>query len=108
MLAYGYNKHTVSKNYGGISLQPSNTQNIDNSFESFGTLIQIMRNDEDINKKVMAVLSLDPYKRRAILNNWLEQLCRENAPQQLTKTLSYLFDDAIAQKVLGLIKGIKE
>ena len=84
-------------------MQPSKTRNLDNSFESFGTLIEIMRDDEDINEKVIAVLRLDSYKRRAILNNWLEQLRIQNAPQNLINSLSVLFNDTIAEQVLQFI-----
>jgi len=76
---------------------------MDNSFDSFGTLIQIMRDDEDINEKVMAVLRLDSYKRRTILNNWLEQLRIQKAPQNLINALSSLFDDKVAEQVLQFI-----
>ena len=76
---------------------------MDNSFDSFGTLIQIMRDDEDINEKVMAVLRLDSYKRRTILNNWLEQLRIQKAPQNLINSLSSLFDDKVAEQVLQFI-----
>ena len=53
-------------------MQSLDTRKMENSLESFGTLIEIMRDDKNINEKVIAVLGLDSYKRRAILNNWLE------------------------------------
>jgi len=84
-------------------LQSLDTRKMDNSLESFGTLIQIMRNDEDINEKVMTVLRLDSYKRCAILNNWLEQLRIQNAPQNLINALSTLFNDKVAEQVLQFI-----
>jgi hypothetical protein len=76
---------------------------MDNSLESFGTLVEIMRDDKDINEKVMAVLRLDAYKRRTILNNWLEQLRIQKAPQNLINSLSSLFDDKVAEQVLQFI-----
>jgi hypothetical protein len=76
---------------------------MDNSLESFGTLVEIMRDDKDINEKVMAVLRLDSFKRRTILNNWLEQLRIQMAPQNLIKALSSLFDDKVAEQVLQFI-----
>jgi len=78
---------------------------MDNSLESFGTLVEIMRDDKDINEKVMAVLRLDSFKRRTILNNWLEQLRIQKAPQNLLNALSCLFDDKIARQVLKFIKN---
>ena len=76
---------------------------MDNSLESFGTLIEIMRDDKDINEKVMVVLRLDSFKRRIILNNWLEQLRIQKAPQNLINALSSLFDDKVAEQVLQFI-----
>ena len=76
---------------------------MDNSLESFGTLVEIIRDDKDINEKVMAVLRLDAFKRRTILNNWLEQLRIQKAPQNLINALSSLFDDKVAEQVLQFI-----
>ena len=84
-------------------MQSLDTRKMDNSLESFATLIEIMRDDQDINEKVMAVLRLDSYKRRAILNDWLEQLRIRNASEDLLSALSSLFDDNVAGEVLILI-----
>jgi len=66
-----------------------------------------MRCDPVINQKVSNLLNMDSYLRRLVLNNWLEQLRRNNAPQKLTQALSYLFDDLFAEKVYGLINRSK-
>jgi hypothetical protein len=71
--------------------------------KSITTLLQAMRDDPLINKRIINILMLESYPRRLILSNWLEQLRRKNAPRQLTTTLSYLFDDTIAEKVLRMI-----
>ena len=84
-------------------MQSLDISKMDNSLKSFGTLIEIMRDDKDINEKVMAVLRLDSYKRRAILNDWLEQLRIQKAPQNLINALSSLFDDKVAEQVLQFI-----
>jgi hypothetical protein len=78
-----------------------------NQFESLGRLIQIMKVDEVINKKVATVLQMDSYQRRSVLNNWLERLGKQNAPQTLLSGLSCLFDDKIAEQVLTLISDYK-
>jgi len=81
----------------------SKPQNTDKEFEPFINLIQVMRDDPVINKKVIKILKQDSYKRRTVLNNWLEQLRQQNASEKLTQTLSYLFDDIVAEKTLKLI-----
>ena len=88
-------------------MKPSVAKNNNNQFESLGRLIQIMRDDEIINKKVIEMLQRDSYQRRAVLNNWLEKLQRQNAPQNLLSALTCLFDDKIVEQVLALINDRK-
>ena len=77
--------------------------NFETEFESFATLIKAMQSDSVINKKVNNILILESYPRRLVLNNWLEQLRRNNAPQKLLQSLTCLFDDVVAEQVLALI-----
>jgi len=72
-------------------------------FESILKLLRAMCYDPLINRKVINILKLESYPRHIVLSNWLEQLRQKNAPEQLTKTLLYLFDDVIAQKIFTLI-----
>jgi hypothetical protein len=46
---------------------------------------------------------MDSYPRCLVLNNWLEQLRRKNAPGKLIQTLSIMFDDSVAEKIFELI-----
>jgi hypothetical protein len=50
------------------------------------------------------MLEMDSYSRRIVLNNWLEQLSRQNARPEMIHSLSYLFDDSVADKSLSLLK----
>jgi hypothetical protein len=88
-------------------LKSSDTKNIDNELKPFIKLIQVMRDDSVINKKVIKMLKLDSYQRRTVLNNWLERLRIENAPDNLLGALSCLFDDKVAEQVLALINDRK-
>jgi len=65
-----------------------------------------MRYDEIINKNIVALLQLDLYQRRLVLNSWLEQLRMQNAPQNLQNALSSLFDEKVAKQIMDLIKEI--
>ena len=76
----------------------------DQNFESFNVLLQIMRDDPVIHEKLLTILKLDSYQRRLILNNWLEQLRRQDANKNLSHALSCLFDDTVVVKVLKIIK----
>jgi len=73
--------------------------------EQFAQLIQIMKDDPEINTRLVQLLTLDSYQRRIVLNRWLEQLRRKSASENLRQALSCLFDDNIAKKVLTLIKN---
>lgn len=89
------------------TLKSSRIKKANNQFESLNKLIQVMRDDEVINKKVIEMLQLDSYPRRFVLNNWLERLRGQRAPQNLLSALSCLFDDKVAEQVLTLINKRK-
>ena len=75
------------------------------SINEFKNLIETALADPFIKKRILEVLKLNSFKRRAVLNIWLEQLHQQNAPKKLTDTLFYLFDDIIAQETLKLINN---
>ena len=75
----------------------------DANFESLKALLQVMRDDPVINEKILSLLKLDSYQRRFILNNWLEQLRKQHAYEELSQALACLFDDIIAEKVFKII-----
>jgi len=76
---------------------------LDQDFDSFNTLLQVMCDDPLINVKIITLLKLDSFQRRSILNYWLEQLQRQNAHENLCQALACLFDDNVAAKVLEII-----
>jgi hypothetical protein len=88
-------------------LKLSKTEDTDKEFEPLEKLIQVVRDDPVINVKVIKMLQMDSYQRRAVLNNWLEQLQHRNAPENLLSALSCLFDNKVAEKVLALINEHK-
>jgi ubiquinone biosynthesis protein Coq4 len=79
------------------------TDTTNSYFESLVKMIQAMQKDPVINEKVVEMLRLDPYRRRIILNNWLEQLQLQRASLKLLNAFACLFDDSIAERVLTLI-----
>lgn len=76
-------------------------------FEPIRKLLLAIQNDPVINKKVTSILKMDAYHRRLVLNNWLEQLHRKNAPGNLIQSLSILFDDSVAKKIYELMTKSK-
>ena len=90
-----------------MALNSSKQADPNNSIEPLKKLIHVMQKDPIINSEVMKILNLDPYHRRSVLNNWLEQLRLRKAPENLLTALSCLFDDKIAEEVLALINNRK-
>ena len=84
-------------------MKKSNNADAEADFEQFAKLIQTIQKDSDIKSRVIQILKMDSYRRRFLLNNWLEQLRRQNASEKLLETLSYLFDDIVAEETLKLI-----
>jgi hypothetical protein len=93
----------ATKGKKGKPVNLSKQENNDMDLESLLKLIQIMRKDPVLNERVIQMLKLNPYQRRNVINNWLEQLSHQNASKKLRLAFSFLFDDSIAEKVLTLI-----
>ena len=75
--------------------------------QSFAHLLQTIKEDKEINTRVIQLLKLNSFTRRVLLNKWLEQLRLRKAPENLLTALSCLFDDKIAEEVLALINDRK-
>ena len=86
-----------------VTLETKKLNNYESDFEPIEKLLQAMRCDPVINKKVINTLKMDSYPRRLVLNNWLEKLRHNSAPPKLMQSLTCLFDDSTAEKVLALI-----
>jgi hypothetical protein len=71
--------------------------------QSFSHLLQVIKEDKEINTRVIQLLKSNSFTRRLLLNKWLEQLRRRQAPEKLIQALSCLFDDRIAEKVAVLL-----
>jgi len=70
---------------------------------SFIKLIRVIDNNPELKVRIEQLLRMDSFQRRNVLNNWLEQLRKINAPDKLIITLSYLFDDIIATKTKKIL-----
>ena len=73
--------------------------------QSLASLLQIIKADKEIKGRVIQLLKSTSFTRRLLLNKWLEQLRRRQAPEKLMQALSCLFDDNIAKNVLSLINN---
>jgi hypothetical protein len=73
--------------------------------QSFTSLLQVIKADEEIKDRVIQLLKSNSFTRRLLLNKWLEQLRRRQAPEKLLQALSCLFDDNISKNLLKLINN---
>lgn len=64
------------------------------------TLIEVLNNDQEIKERVIQLLQMDPCRRHAVLNKWLEQLRGKHAPPGMIPALTCLFADTVAMKLL--------
>ena len=76
-----------------------------NCINNFFQLLFIIKNDAEIRDQVIQLLKLDSFQHRNVLNRWMEQLRRNNAAENLRQSLSYLFDDTVAEKTLTLLRN---
>ena len=91
-------------NLGGTTLMRILVREKQNEFsQSFARLLQIIKADTEIKIRIIQLLMLNPFRRRLMLNKWLERLRCRQAPEKLIGALSCLFDDDIAENVLTFI-----
>jgi hypothetical protein len=71
--------------------------------ETFIGIIQVACEDADIKKQLVAILKLDAFNRKSVLNSWLASMQQANAPTEFVEAMSYLKDDGVAEIVLKII-----
>ncbi len=71
--------------------------------ERFITLMRVAREDHEIGKEIVSILSLDNFNRKSVLNTWISRMQLEKAPADLVNALAVLLDDAVAEKALSMI-----
>ena len=71
-------------------------------------LVKTIIDDSMIKQRITELLDMSPFKRRSVLNIWLEKLKMKNAPVELQQAIFLMFDDSIAEKVLKRIKKINQ
>jgi len=66
--------------------------------ENFVALIQAAREDQIMNRAILAIVRLDNFNRESLIQTYISSLQLQGAPYELIEALSYLRDDAIAAK----------
>ncbi len=60
--------------------------------EDFIRFMQIAREDQEIHQRLVMVLSQDDFHRQSLLNTWISDLELQQAPEELSRVLTYLLD----------------
>ena len=91
----------------GFILGNLKKKNLNDMSESFAGLLTVIKEDQEINARVIQLLRMRSFRWRSLLNKWLEQLRLKQAPFKLIQSLSCLFDDTLAANTLNLIENRK-
>jgi len=72
--------------------------------ETFVRLIQAAMEDQELQSKLVAILSLDKFSRKSVLNTFLGEMRLKQAPQEFVAAIASLLDDGIAKRALEILK----
>jgi hypothetical protein len=75
----------------------------DQSTEPFVTFMQVAKEDPEIKKTVVGILSQDEFNRTSILNTYIEEMRYKGAPDSFVSALTCLLDKNIAQKAYEML-----
>lgn len=74
--------------------------------KTFVTLVQVAREDVGFREQLGRILSLDEFNRKSAPNTFIGDMGLQKAPRDLIKAMENLLDDAVAQKILEMIKNV--
>jgi hypothetical protein len=75
--------------------------------ETFVRLIQVAIEDEEIQKRLTTILSLEKEKKNFLLNKWLQELKSLKAPEDFILAISCFLDDSTAEKAIKIFNNYK-
>ena len=75
--------------------------------ETFIRLIQAAREDKEFHDQIYAILSLNSFNRKSILNTFIDNMRLNNVSEDLIEALASLREDDVAEVALEVINGLK-
>lgn len=72
--------------------------------ETFVRLIQAAQDDPKFREKLIAILSLDSFNRKSVLNAFIENMQRDSVTEDLIAAMADLLDDEVAELALKVIE----
>lgn len=71
--------------------------------EAFVKLIQVAKEDSNINKTLISILSMDPFQRKSAIGSLIEDMQLKGAPKKFVAAIANLRDDKFADGALAML-----
>ncbi|MEW6265866.1 MAG: hypothetical protein AB1641_22570 [Thermodesulfobacteriota bacterium] len=72
--------------------------------EAFINLVQVAGEDEEIRKRLTAILEQEPFHRKSLLNTWINDMKMRQAPADFVAAIAMLLDDQVAEKLMEVLR----
>ena len=71
--------------------------------EAFVKLIQVAKEDSNIHKTLVSILSMDPFQRKSAIGSLIEDMQLKGAPKIFVAAIANLRDDKVADRALEIL-----
>jgi len=71
--------------------------------EAFVKLIQVTKEDSNINKTLISIISMDPFQRKSAIGSLIEDMQLKGAPKKFVAAIANLRDDKVADRALAML-----
>ena len=71
--------------------------------EAFVKLIQVAKEDSNINKTLISIISMDPFQRKSAIGSLIEDMQLKGAPKKFVAAIANLRDDEVADRALAML-----
>jgi hypothetical protein len=71
--------------------------------EAFVKLIQVAKEDSNIHKTLVSILSMDPFQRKSAIGSMVEDMQLKGAPKKFVAAIAYLRDNKVADRALAIL-----
>jgi len=79
--------------------------NDDEALDDLVSLIQVAQDNEEVRRRLVAVLSLSELDRQKELDLWIESCQSQGAPEDFVQSIKMLRDPYIAERALKAIES---
>lgn len=73
--------------------------------EAFVALVQVAKEDPVVRRKLLDILNHPPVHRQAVLRFYIEEMNQRGAPASFVSAVACLLQDAVAERVLEMLRA---